>query len=483
MKHIHNNSAQAERFGTVGIENSWAIFTFALLACLLALLAIPAAAQPNAESSNMVLVGHNDLDGNGDGGEGLALQQLSDGRKILYFAHSGREQCLSIIDVSNPEAPLLVNQLPSPAPGVTRCNSLGYANGVLAVANETATVGLSPAGLWVLDVSDFDAVTSAQSLDDLKLSFFDASGEDSRGAHNVWFVDGEFAHLATGMPDFHPLSPKDDNLWLTLDLRDPSNPKEVGRWWLPGVDRSDDCLPECLPARHDPFDNGYRPHQVFMHPDSPDRGYMGYIDGGAMIFDTSGLEDVRAGRAETYTPELISRVEFHPPYTAWTHTFQPMLGRQLAWASDEATSDNCADSPKIIWLLDIRAETNPIIIGTSPLHENDGELCERGGRFGAHNIHPNMPGPLYANLQNTTVSAWFNGGIRIYHAEPGPVGMPDAPAHIKEIGFYIPAAPERNPSTSQSNHLIVDAEGYIYVQERHTGGLYILRYTGEVPLD
>jgi len=447
-------------------------------------VALPVMAQPTAEFNNMELVGHNDLDGNGDGGEGLALQQLPDGRKILYFAHSGRSQCFSVVDVTQPENPILINQLPSPTVGVTRCNSLGISSDVLVVANETASVGQDSAGLWVLDISDFDAVSRASSLEDLELSFFDTSGEDSRGVHNVWFVDGEFAHLATGMPDFHPISPKDDNLWLTLDLRDPTNPREVGRWWLPGVDRSDECLPDCLPERHDPFDNGYRPHQVFMHPDSPDRGYMGYIDGGAMIFDTSGLVDVSEGHADSYTPHMISRVQFHPPYTSWTHTFQPMLSRQLAWASDEATSDNCADSPKIVWLLDIRAETNPMIIDTSPLHENDGELCERGGRYGAHNIHPNMPGPLYANLQNTTVSAWFNGGIRIYHAEPGPQGMPNAPAHIREIGFYIAAAPERNPTpTSQSNNVLVDAEGFIYVQERHTGGLYILKYTGDVPLN
>ena len=467
-------------FARVGKHRFFAV----VIASFIALIAVPSSAQPEAEFSNMELVAHNDLAGNGDGGEGLALHQLDDGRKILYFAHSGRQQCLSVVDVTDPETPILLNQIPSPAPGVTRCNSLGYADDVLVIANETASIGQSPAGIWVLDVSDFDRVISANSLEDLELSFFDTSGEASRGVHNVWFVDGEFAHLATGMPDFYPVSPRDDQIWVTVDLRDPRNPREVGRWHLPGLSQSDDCLPECLPDRNLPFDNGYRPHQVAIRPDHADRAYVGYIDGGAMIFDTSGLVDVSEGRADSYTPELISRVEFHPPYKSWTHTYQPMLDRQLAWASDEATSDNCADSPKIVWLLDIRAETNPIIIDTSPLHENDGDLCERGGRFGAHNIHTNPPGPLYANLQNTTVSTWFNGGVRIYHAEPAPAGVPDAPPHIKEIGFYIPAAPEGNPQpTSQTNHVLVDAEGYIYMQERFTGGLYILKYTGEVPLD
>ena len=52
-----------------------------ILACFVLAGGGWAAAQPGAESRNMVLVGHNDLDGNGDGGEGLALQQFPDGRQ------------------------------------------------------------------------------------------------------------------------------------------------------------------------------------------------------------------------------------------------------------------------------------------------------------------------------------------------------------------------------------------------------------------
>jgi hypothetical protein len=239
-----------------------------------------------------------------------------------------------------------------------------------------------------------------------------------------------------------------------------------------------------LPVRHAPFDNGYRPHQIEVWPERPDRAYVAYIDGGAMIFDISGLADVASGRARRYTPRLIGREEFHPPYPAWTHTFQPMFKRQLAWASDEDVQDNCKDAPKLVWLLDIRAETNPVIIGTAPLHPDDGKRCSRGGRFGAHNLHPNFPGPLYAKLENTTVASWFNGGVRLFRAVEGPAGIADAPAHVEEIGFYIPEAPPRNPSgTIQINHAIVDERGLIYANDRFTGGLYILRYTGTVPLD
>jgi len=125
-----------------------------------------------------------------------------------------------------------------------------------------------------------------------------------------------------------------------------------------------------------------------------------------------------------------------------------------------------------------------MVIGTAPLHSSDGELCTRGGRFGAHNLHPNFPSATSANLKNTTVASWFNGGVRIFHIVDGPKGVADAPPHLEEIGFYIPAAPPKNPTaTSQMNHAIVDEKRLIYANDRFTGGLYILRYTGTVPLD
>src|SRR3984893_1983816 len=111
--------------------------------------------QQSPEKKNMELVGRSDLNGNGDGGEGMAIQPWPDGRRILYIADEGEKACLSIVDVSHPEKPIMVSQLPSPQPGVTRCNSLGLSGNVLVVANQAKKVGQTSAGLWVLDVSDF----------------------------------------------------------------------------------------------------------------------------------------------------------------------------------------------------------------------------------------------------------------------------------------------------------------------------------------
>ena len=442
---------------------------------------IPAADADGPEQKNMLPVGHLDLNGHGDGGEGLALQQRSDGRRILYIAHEERDICLSIVDVTHPEATLLLNQLPSPGPGITRCNSLGLSGNVLAVADQTLKAGQGPAGMWVLDVSDLSRIQKAKKMEDLSLSFFDTSGPHSRGVHWLWFVDGEFAHLSSGTRDSDPANEKDDQFYIVVDLREPKAPKEVGRWWLPGTQKKDDCLPGCLPKRH-PIDDGYRAHNIQVYPDRPDRAYVGYMDGGQVILDISGLAAVRAGSANRFTPKLVSRLKFSPPYPAWTHTVQPFFARGLAVVSDEAVLEKCADAPKLVWLVDIRDETNPVILGTAPLPENAGDFCTKGGRFGAHNLHPNFPSATSAHLKNTFVATFFNAGVRIYRLID--VAVPHAPPHIEEIGFFVPAAPPGNPThTIQINHAIVDEKGLIYATDRVSGGLYILKYTGPEPLD
>ena len=441
----------------------------------------PARAASEAEAKAMELVAHHELGGNGDGGEGLALEQRSDGRRILYLAHEGQKTCLSILDVTDPKAPTLLNQLPSPGPGVARCNSLGLAGDVIAVANQTLKPGQKPAGMWLLDVSDLGRVQRAKGLSDLSLAFFDTSGAYSRGVHWLWFVDGEFAHLSTGAADFTPTNAKDDQFYMVVDVRDRRKPREVGRWWLPGTRAADRCLPGCLPKRQR-IDDGYRAHDIHVYPQRPDRAYLGYIDGGAITLDVSGLAEVRGGRAQTFSPRLVSRLDYSPPFPAWTHTFQPLFSRSMAILSDEAISDQCADAPKLVWVVDIRDETNPIIVATAPAPQNVAALCARGGRFGAHNLHPSFPAPTSARLENTFVASFFNGGVRIYRLFY--VGLPDAPPRVEEIGFFIPAAPPGNPSgTIQINHAIVDEKGLIYANDRISGGLYILRYAGSFPLD
>lgn len=412
----------------------------------------PAGVPAALESMNMRLLAHTDLNGHGNGGEGLALTQYADGRRMLFLAHESSPVCFSVIDVTDPAAARVVAQVPTVSADV-RCNSLGLSGTTLAVAHQTARIGLPNAGLRVYDVSSPTAPK--------EVAFFDTSGPQSRGVHFVSFVDGRYAYLATGARDFVPANANDDQFLMIVDLANPQRPREVGRWWLPGMRQGDAAAP--LPRLK--IDSGYRMHTLLVDPKRPARAYAAWIDGGVIVLDI----------ADKAKPKLVSRTSWYPPDTGFTHTALPLLDRNLIVASEEATKDNCADWPKRLWTIDIADEKHPTPIVAFPPPANRDELCLRGGRFGAHNIHVNRPTRYSRTLTQTIVGAFFNGGVRIYS-----IADPKRPV---EIAYFIPAPPAANRmGTVQMNDVYVDEKGYIYANDRVTGGLYVFEYTGSTPL-
>ena len=217
----------------------------------------------------MRLVGHTDLNGIGDGGEGLDLRQYPDGRRILFFAHVNAPNCLSTVDVTDPTNPKVLAQVPAVS-RVVRCNSLGVAGNTLIVAQNTDEPGQPGGGARIYDVSDPAKPT--------EVAYFDTSGGPSRGAHSVWFTDGQYAYLSTGAPDFEPAVPPrgDDQFLMIVDVRDRLRPKEVGRWWMPGQRKGEPGAPLPRTKTRD----GVRLHSVYWSPERPDRLYAGWIDGG-----------------------------------------------------------------------------------------------------------------------------------------------------------------------------------------------------------
>src|ERR1700681_4118260 len=210
----------------------------------------PGSRNDQTLSLNMRLLAHHELQGFGGMGEGMAMQLARDGRRILWLAHESAPKNFTGVDVTDPRAPRVVVQTELPHARV-RSNSLDVVGDVMAVAYQTQSVGLAPAGFDLFDIS----VPEQPKL----ISHFDASGPHSRGVHALWFVDGEFVHMASGAADFQPRHPNDDQFYLIVDVRDLSRPVEVGRWWLPGTREGDDAPP---PQRLDPkFDAGFRaPH-------------------------------------------------------------------------------------------------------------------------------------------------------------------------------------------------------------------------------
>lgn len=394
---------------------------------------------------NFRLIGHHELNGFGGMGEGLSMQTARDGRRILWAAHESAPKNFTAIDVTDPRNPRVVVQTDLPH-GQMRSNSLETVGDVMTVAYQTKKVGLQPAGFEIFDISRPEEPRS--------VGFFDASGPHSRGVHQLWFCDGEYVHLASGAGDFEPHDPKDDQFYRIVDVRDPTRPQEVGRWWMPGQ-RVGDNAPRI--ERHPPhMDTGFRAHNTNVYPQRPDRCYLGYIDGGMFILDIS----------DKSLPRVVSNWDNSPPYHGFTHTILPLFGRDLFVVTDESVVDNAADWPKLIWILDGRDERNPVPIATCPMPPL-ADFKDRGGRFGAHNLHENVPLPTCWHSENVILGTFFNGGLRAFD-----ITDPYAP---REVAHFVPEAPRGSPvGAIQINDVFVDDRGVVFCVDRKIGGLYIL---------
>jgi hypothetical protein len=399
----------------------------------------------STEHRNMQLIGHNDLAGHGNLGEGYGEVKTRHGRRILYAAHESGPRCLSVVDVTRPRHPELLRQIDVPDAN-TRCNSLDVSGKLLVVANQVTDPGLPNAGLRIFDIS--------HPTKPREISFFDTSGPYSRGAHFVWMDDGRYAYLSTGMPDFRPRRPTmDDQIPVIVDLKDPLHPREVGRWWYPGTRVGD---PEPLPTPN-ARDEGCRAHNVDVFANRPDRAYVGYIDCGLVVLDTS----------DKAHPRLVAKYDDSPPAVGFTHTLLPIHHGRYIFETHESVEDNCADFPKTIDIWKNRPESALRKVSTVPLPPNVAELCERGGRYGAHNVYEFEADEPSFRTRNVEFTSWFNGGVRAYD-----VSNPYRP---REVGYYIPAAPAGDVGAIQINDVWIDNRGVIFAGDRFTGGLYVFR--------
>ena len=397
-----------------------------------------------AQSKNMRLIAQHTLNGFGNMGEGMSLQITDDGRRVIWLAHESPPKNFSGVDVTDLSNPKMVVQTELPHQHV-RSNSLELSGDLLAVAYQTNALGLEPAGVEMFDVSDPENPKS--------VGFFDCSGPKSRGVHCVWFVDGEYVHCAGADGNLNAREPeKDFQFYQILDVRDPTNPREVGRWWMPGQLETDAEPPL---VRHPEFDEGFRPHNTNVFPERPDRAYVAYIDGGMVTLDISDMS----------APEMVAHWNHSPPFTGFTHTVLPLFSRDLLLVAAEATYAGGADWPRITFVVDNRVETNPVPIATLPMPAFE-EFGGRPGRFGSHNLHENRPGPSFQS-DTVIIGNYFNAGIRVHELSN--------PFQPQEIAYYVPECPEGSRvGEIQINDVYVDEHQIVYGMDRFSGGLYIL---------
>ena len=111
-------------------------------------------------------------------------------------------------------------------------------------------------------------------------------------------------------------------------------------------------------------------------------------------------------------PSMISNVNFAPPFPGFAHTVLPLFNRNLLVVTQEATRMNGEDHPKLVWLMDNRLETNPVIISTLPMGDTE-DFFSRPGRYGAHINYENTPGATSFHSEDLIFATFFNGGMRV----------------------------------------------------------------------
>ncbi len=56
---------------------------------------------------------------------------------------------------------------------------------------------------------------------------------DGGGIHRIWYTGGRWAYVSALLDGFT------DYLFMTVDMSDPANPREAGRYWIPGMNQAD----------------------------------------------------------------------------------------------------------------------------------------------------------------------------------------------------------------------------------------------------
>ena len=261
-------------------------------------------------------------------------------------------------------------------------------------------------------------------------------------------MDERYAYISTELDGFI------GNILVTYDLRDPKKPQEISRWWMPG---------QHVAAGETPSWSGKRQrlHHALRFGDEM---FASCWHGGFRIVDVADLT----------RPKTVASYNYHPPFPEPPHTAMPVpgkiAGKRIALTIDEEDQAQSAGEEQArrgrphagISVFDISDYAAVKPLSLFEVSELDSPFARTpGARFGAHQFHERMTGTLVH-------AVWFGGGLRIID-----VADPMAP---REVGYFIPD-PVGGRKAPQSNDVMLDERGLIYMVDRHVG-FDVLEYTG-----
>jgi hypothetical protein len=407
---------------------------------------------------NMRILGYCDQGGRPDG------VQIMVHNGYAYIGHMFSKG-FSIIDVRDPKNPRPVNYIPAPHntwnihlqthdnlllvinakdmfAAAEFADERAYYKGQLGKVVGTAEAKPQTARDWTAGFAVYDI---SQPAAPKQIGFMPVDGG---GVHRIWYTGGRWAYISALLDGFT------DYIFVTVDMSDPTKPRQVGRYWIPGMNQAAGETPSWPPSSR------FGLHHPIVHGDI---AYAAWRDAGMVVIDVADREK----------PKLISHRDGAPPFGGGTHNCLPLPHRNLLVVLDEAVLDHQEDGVKNVWVFDNRDPSNPAIISTFP-QPPEADYKSKGGHFGPHNLHENRPCSFVSD--KLIFTTWQNAGIRVFD-------IADAKAPV-EVGALVPPAPTRmadhRPNRTrviQTADIFVDAAGLIYVTD-YNAGLYVLEYGG-----
>lgn len=435
----------------------------------------------NGYIKNLEMCSFNNLDGN-CGMFQMALYKTKEEKYYLYGAcFGGTQHGVMISDVTDPYDPKFIKHFEIVDPKIyptTTSPKIQIADDLMIVA---MSAGSGPSSL--VDQSDLMDIKCEVGIriyslkedpeNPVFLGYWDCGVPHSMGVHRFMYDGGRYVHLSSECRGFEGL------IYRIVDIQDPTNPVEAGRWWAPH--QYADGYPGRTfdpHAAHVPsfMDKGWMHGPPFV---VGDKAYLGYCGDGLYVLDVSDIT----------RPRALGNLKFMPAFSselagARTHTALPLPGRDLVVVTNEGERFQFFGPGKIqhaqalnnIHMVDVRDPSRPTLIAEFPYPEvpdnfpyPNFNVMQLGvqGPFGPHNLHEPMSGKPWLEQRNDRVyCCYFHAGLRVYDVSD--------PYYIKELAYFIPPNPNKTPEESYfpgfpgprnatTEDVIVDDRGYIIV--------------------
>lgn len=465
-------------------------------------LSTPLVQQENTTAWNMQLVGHHDLQARP--AYQPEVHAYGDRRILFVGQHAGESynpqtdlievNGLSILDVTDPTAPILLKHLPPTGLEASGSQHVQICDGnVLPEGDPNRVYMVRTNGLISYEMFDVTNPEEPEFMSTIDVTGFSSRPESSRGNRETHKIQWE---CETGVGYFNgtPEGWRVTRVLQAYDLSNPEQPSHIRDFGLVGWE------PTALGEFPEYVVSGL--HQTFAYGD---RIYVGYGSGNSgtlQILDKdkflNGDPDVADSLAPTPENLLypqISRLDM-PSYWG-VHTAKPLLGFEISdYATDvehstrdfliipsEAARSSmyCRGVRDIVFFVDITEEDKPYPVSTYQVPNEPHDYCNDGGRFGPHSVHD----AYHPGFDRTlAVFSYFNAGIRAVDIrnpfQPVEVAyfVPETTQNTTELCAEVDGV-ERCDAAIQTNNVNIDDRGYIYAVDRSNTGLHIVELQGE----